>query len=161
MIMKLVPNEWIHLMIARSTTILEIQKLVKIGWKPTYTCQSIVYKLENALTQSVASQCEVMCKKSQVESSYQHLQLSLSGGPYLIDPCKKDETQKISGFYQSLALQHLRPKGYEKCMKLPHDLYCPSTEANNADYVCPYILYKKICTRKELLLYHLFRTNLT
>ena len=52
---------------------------------------------------------------------------SLSGGPYLIDPCKKDETQKISGFYQSLALQHLRPKGYEKCMKLPYDLYCPST----------------------------------
>ena len=30
--------------------------------------------------------------------------LALSGGPYLIDPCKKDEAQKISGFYQSLAL---------------------------------------------------------
>ena len=84
---------------------------------------------------------------------------SLSGGPYLIDPCKKDETQKISGFYQSLALQHLRPKGYEKCMKLPHDLYCPSMEANNADYVCPYILCKKICTTKELLLYHLKATQ--
>ena len=53
--------------------------------------------------------------------------LALSGGLYLIDLCKKDETQKISGFYQSLALQHLRPKGYEKCMKLPYDLYCPST----------------------------------
>ena len=45
--------------------------------------------------------------------------LALSGGPYLIDPCKNDETQKISGFHQSLALQHLRPKGCEKCMKLP------------------------------------------
>ena len=39
---------------------------------------------------------------------------------------KKHETQKISGFYQSLALQHLRPKSYEKCMKLPYDLHCPS-----------------------------------
>ena len=38
--------------------------------------------------------------------------LALSCGPYLIDPCKKDETQKISGFVQSLTLQHLRPKGY-------------------------------------------------
>ena len=42
--------------------------------------------------------------------------LALSGGLYLIDPCKRDETQKISGFDQSLALQHLRPKGYEKCL---------------------------------------------
>ena len=25
--------------------------------------------------------------------------LALCGGPYLIDPCKNDETQKISGFY--------------------------------------------------------------
>ena len=40
-------------------------------------------------------------------------------------------------------------------MKLPYDLYCPSTEANNAYYVCPYILCKKICTTKELWLYHL------
>ena len=63
--------------------------------------------------------------------------LDLSGGPYLIDPCKRDETLKISGFYQSLALKHLQPKGYEKCMKLPYDLYCPTTETNNADYVCP------------------------
>ena len=62
--------------------------------------------------------------------------LALSGGPYLIDPCKNDETQKISGFYQSLVLQHLRPKDYKKCKKPPYDLYCPSTEANNADYVC-------------------------
>ena len=83
----------------------------------------------------------------------------ITGGPYLIDPCKKDETQKISGFYQSLPLQHLRPKSYEKCMKLPYDLYCPSTEMNNADYVCPYILCKKICTTKELLLYHLKATQ--
>ena len=64
-------------MIARPTTILETQKLVKIYWKPTYTYQSIVHKLQNAITQSVANQCEVMCKKSWVESSYQHLQLSL------------------------------------------------------------------------------------
>ena len=40
-------------------------------------------------------------------------------------------------------------------MKLLYDLYCPSTEANNAYYVCPYILCKKICTTKELWLYHL------
>ena len=59
--------------------------------------------------------------------------LAHSGGPYPIDSCKKDETQKISRFYQSLALQHIRPKGYEKCMKLPYGLYCPSTEVNNAD----------------------------
>ena len=85
--------------------------------------------------------------------------LPLSGGLYLIDPCKKDETQKISGFYQSLALQHLRPKGYEKCIKLPYDLYCPSTEGNNVNCVCPYILCKKICTTKELLLYHIKATQ--
>ena len=29
--------------------------------------------------------------------------LALSGGPYLIDQCKKDEMQKISEFYQGLA----------------------------------------------------------
>ena len=81
--------------------------------------------------------------------------LALSGGPYLIDPCKKDETQKISGFYQRLALQHLRPKGYKKCMKLPYYLFCPSTEANNANYVYPYIFCKKIFTTKKLLLYYL------
>ena len=85
--------------------------------------------------------------------------LALSSGPYLIDPCKKDETQKISGFFQSLALQHLRPKSYKKCMKLPYDLYCPPMEASNANYVCPYILFKKICTMKELLLYPLKATQ--
>ena len=44
-------------------------------------------------------------------------------------------------------------------MKLPYDLYCPSTEANNANYVCPYILRKKMCATKELLLYHLKATQ--
>ena len=72
---------------------------------------------------------------------------------------KKDETQKISGFFQSLALQHLRPIGYEKRMKLPYNLCCPSTGANNVNYVCPYILCKKICTTKELFLYHLKATQ--
>ena len=85
--------------------------------------------------------------------------LAFSDGPYLIDPCKRDEIQKISGLYHSLELQQLRPKGYEKCMKLPYDFYSPSTEANNADYVCPYILCKKICTTKELLSYHLKATQ--
>ena len=85
--------------------------------------------------------------------------LALSGGPYLIDQCKKDEMQKISEFYQGLAWQHPWPKGYEKCMKLLYDLYCPSTKANNADYVCPYILCKKICTMKEPLLHHLKATQ--
>ena len=44
-------------------------------------------------------------------------------------------------------------------MKLPYDLYCPSTEGNNVNCVCPYILCKKICTTKELLLYHLKATQ--
>ena len=44
-------------------------------------------------------------------------------------------------------------------MKLQYNLYCPSTEANNIDYVCPYILCKEICTTKELLLYHLKATE--
>ena len=47
----------------------------------------------------------------------------------------------------------------EKCMKLPYDLYCPSTKASNVDYVCPYILCKKICSTKELLLNHLKATQ--
>ena len=117
-----VTAKWVDLMIARPTTILEIQKLLKMGWKPTNTYQSIVYKLENAITQC----CKSMRSNVQEVLSGMFLPapLALSSGPYLFDPCKKDETQKISGFYQSLALQHLRPKDYKKCMKLPYDLYC-------------------------------------
>ena len=48
--------------------------------------------------------------------------LALPACPYLIGPCKRDETQNNSGFYQSLALEHLQPKGYEKYMNLPYDL---------------------------------------
>ena len=44
-------------------------------------------------------------------------------------------------------------------MKLPYDVYRPPIEANNADYVCSYILCKKICATKELLLYHLKATQ--
>ena len=44
-------------------------------------------------------------------------------------------------------------------MKLPYDLHCPFKEANNTNYVCTYILCKKICTTKELLLYHLKATQ--
>ena len=44
-------------------------------------------------------------------------------------------------------------------MKLPYNFYCPFTEANNADCVCPYILCKTICTTKELLLYRLKATQ--
>ena len=83
--------------------------------------------------------------------------LALTGGPSLVDPKKKSEKPKICGFYESLALQHLRPKAYKQCVKLPYDLYCPSTKVDDAEYVCAHC--KKICTTKELLKFHLRSTQ--
>ena len=75
----------------------------------------------------------------------------------LVDSKKKSEKQKICGFYESLELQHLRPKAYKQCVKLPYDLYCPSTKVDDAEYVCAH--RKKICTTKELLKFHLRSTQ--
>ena len=54
--------------------------------------------------------------------------------------------------------EYLRPHGYRDCDVLPYDLYCPSTDISNYDYVCPYIKCQKICTTKELLKFHLKAT---
>ena len=77
--------------------------------------------------------------------------LALSVGPYLINLSKKGETQKICGFYESLALQQLRLKGYKKYMKLSYNLQALSKTVNSCKYVCPNARCKKICTTKELL----------
>ena len=94
---------------------------------------------------------EVMCVKFPREPTI----LALSSGKYFINQSKKSETQKMCEFYESLALQQLQPGGYKKCMKLPYDLYCSSTTAKSAEYVCPNARYKKICTTKELLKFYL------
>ena len=73
------------------------------------------------------------------------------------DPKKKSEKQINCGFYESLALQQLHPKAYKQCVKLPYDLYCPSTKVDNAEYVCAHC--KKICMTKELLKFHLRSTQ--
>ena len=49
------------------------------------------------------------------------------------------------------------PKAYKQCVKLPYDLYCPSTKVDDAEYVCAHC--KKICTTKELLKFHLRSTQ--
>ena len=59
-------------------------------------------------------------------------------------------------------MKHRRPKDYKKCKKLLYDLYCPSTEANNADYVCPCVhIYsaRKYVQWKNCCLYHLKATQ--
>ena len=84
------------------------------------------------MTQGAASQCIPICTKFCKEICYRHLWLSLVV-VYLIHPGKKDETQKSYRFYRGLALQQLQTKGYEKCMELPYDFYCPSTTVNSAE----------------------------
>ena len=84
--------------------------------------------------------------------------LVLNSGPSLLDPTDKNEKCKIATFYKSFALRHLRSHGYRDCDVLPYDLYCPSTDISNYDYVCPYIKCQKICTTKELLKLHLKAT---
>ena len=39
--------------------------------------------------------------------------LALTSGPSLVDLKKKSEQSKLCGFYESLALKHMRPKGYQ------------------------------------------------
>ena len=67
---------------------------------------------------------------------------------------KNDET-KFLGFYESLALRHLRPSSYATCESLPYDLYCPSVLLDDDGYVCPNKKCRNIYTTKDLLLLHL------
>ena len=51
----------------------------------------------------------------------------------------------------------MRPKKYKYVTKLPYDLYCPSVNVSDVQYVCTYC--KKICTTKQLLSLHLKATQ--
>ena len=51
----------------------------------------------------------------------------------------------------------MRPKNYKYVTKLPYDLYCPSVNVSDVQYVCTYC--KKICTTKQLLSLHLKATQ--
>ena len=83
----------------------------------------------------------------------------LNSEPSLLDPGEKGEKCKIADFYKSLALRHLRPKGYKQCDVVPYDLYCPSVAISNPDYVCPYVRCQRIFTTKELQKLHLKATQ--
>ena len=85
--------------------------------------------------------------------------LAFASGPSLGDPKNKSETTKLSDFYKSLALKHMRPTMYKLCDALPFDLYCPSVKIDDPEYVCAYC--RKICTTKALLKLHLRATQLT
>ena len=85
--------------------------------------------------------------------------LVLFKGPSLLNPKDKSDKSKFCDFYKSSALQHLRSKGYDKCLALPYDLYCPSSLLDDGDYVCPYNKCQKSCTTKELLIFHLEATQ--
>ena len=85
--------------------------------------------------------------------------LVLSQDPSLLNPKDKSDKSKLCDFYKSSALQHLRPKGYDKCLALPYDLYCPSSLLDDGDYVCPCNECQTICTIKELLKFHLKATQ--
>ena len=97
---------------------LDVEKLVKIGknWLETHvyisTCCLQIAKCNNIEC------CQPVRRNMQevLGGEFLPAPLALSGNPCLIDPCKRDKTQKISEYDQSLALQHLRPKGYEKCL---------------------------------------------
>ena len=87
MIMKLVPDGWIHLMIAWPTTILNVQSFGK-------NCpETHVYILKYCLQ---IAKCDDMECCQPMQSNVQDVlcgkfllaPLALSGGPYLIDPCK-------------------------------------------------------------------------
>jgi hypothetical protein len=77
----------------------------------------------------------------------------------LTDPHQKNEKTKYLGFYECLALSHLRPLSYTGCESLPYDLYCPSVPLDDDGYVCPYKKCRKICTTKDLLSLHLRATQ--
>ena len=79
--------------------------------------------------------------------------LALESGPSLVDPKKKSEKKKLSGFSKSLSLKHMRPTRYKLCNTLPFDLYCPSVKFDDPEYVCAHC--RKICTTKALLKLHL------
>ena len=71
---------------------------------------------------------------------------------------KNSDKTKIQGFYQSQALQKMRPRKYKYVSKFPYDLYCPFVDVNNEEYVCTHC--KKICTIKQLLKLHLGQLNI-
>ena len=77
----------------------------------------------------------------------------------LADPLLKSEKTKFLSFFESSALQHLRPTSYRSCTSLPYDLYCPSVSIDDKDYVCPFSKCRKINTTKDLLSLHLKATQ--